>query len=665
MTAHEIGAELLLRARKKLARAVGGKLSSPVNAFISDSELRRSLGASTLAEAAARIRQRRESRLTPGLADLETTAETFKRLFSEAVEQTRLEADEILAHQIPVFDRSHNLGRKIDWHRDPLSGAKWPLDHFTRVNLKPGGGADVRVVWELNRLHHLTTLGRAYALTADERYAEEFVSQLASWHEANPPGFGPNWTVAMEAAIRAVNIIAAFELFRFSPRVTDGVVALILKLLIAHGRFIRANLEFSYRSPSNHYLSDLIGLFAIGTTVPELRESRGWCDFSVNRLVEEMNRQVLADGVDYEGAIGYHRFVTEIFALFFSLSRTTSIDAGTEFRASLARMFDFVRHYLKPDGTAPAIGDSDDGRLLRLKARPALDHSYLMSLAAVLLEDGTLKQSNRIDEEAIWWFGRAGLETFERLPLDAQGADSRAFPEAQIYVQRSGELYSIIDCGDHGLRGRGSHAHSDALSLEVFAYGRTFLRDPGTYVYSASESQRNLFRSTAYHNTVRIDGEEISQINERELFRLGPNVRPQVNRCESTAGRDVLDAEHHAYLRLTEPVTHRRIITFEKREGYWIIEDTFTGRGRHRFEFFFNFDAGLEVSGDSGNRVTARGESASLTIVPSAEHDLEAKIEDRWVSPAYGTRLSASAIIFALSADVPLRVTFHLLVSRH
>jgi hypothetical protein len=78
-------------------------------------------------------------------------------------------------------------------------------------------GADVRVVWELNRLHHLVTLGRAYLLTGNERYTEEFLLQLASWYEANPPNFGANWVTAMEAGIRAVNITIALAMFRFSP----------------------------------------------------------------------------------------------------------------------------------------------------------------------------------------------------------------------------------------------------------------------------------------------------------------------------------------------------------------------------------------------------------------------------------------------------------------
>jgi Heparinase II/III N-terminus/Heparinase II/III-like protein len=670
MTARELAGEALLRARRRISRAMNRATDKPNSTYVSDEALRRSLNGKSVAEVAARIRDHDQPRLLPGLADLARTAATIKELSPESIEEARREADAILGHRITLFGRVHDLGRRIDWHRDPMSGASWPLEHFTRTRLSPVNGADVRVVWELNRLQHFTTLGRAYALTSDERYAEEFLLQLASWYEDNSPRFGVNWTVAMEAAIRAVNIIAALEMFRGSAHVNDEAIGLILKILIAHGRFIRANLEFSNRASSNHYLSDLIGMFVIGTALPELRESRGWASYSSRRLLEEMDRQVLADGVDYEGAIGYHRFVLEIFALFFSMSSARGIEIPRRYWERLETMFDFVRHYLKPDGTAPLIGDSDDGRLIKFEARSADDHSYLMSIAAVLKKSDRFKQSSRIDQEAVWWFGNEGRETFDRLAINERPATSQAFPAAQVFIQRAelpenrGPLYAIIDCGDHGARGRGSHAHSDALSLEIFAFNRTFLRDPGTFVYSASQESRNLFRSTAYHNTVRVDREEISQVHEGELFAFASNVQPRVNRWESNAERDVLDAEHHAYTRLPEPVTHRRVITFDKREGCWIIEDVFTGEGRHSFEFFFNFDAGLEVEIDADNRAIARDQNSALTIVPFCDLELEARIEPRSVSPSYGTRLNSSAIIFGLAAETPLRVRFQLLLSR-
>lgn len=326
-------------------------------------------------------------------------------------------------------------------------------------------------------------------------------------------------------------------------------------------------------------------------------------------------------------------------------------------------MFGFVSSYLKPNGSAPALGDSDDGRLLKFKTRASLDHSYLLSIAAILFQDGNFKDSPLIDEEAIWWFGREGVEHFGRLKA-ARAPGSRAFEQAQIFVQRHENLYSIIDCGDHGARGRGSHAHSDAMSFELFAFDRTFLADPGTYVYTASEEDRNLFRSTAYHNTVRIDAEEISQVNSGELFAFAGNVRPKVNGWESNSERDQLDAEHHAYKRLGEPVVHRRVISFEKRNATWIVQDIFNGRGRHQFEFFFNIDADLDLEILEDYRATVREEKAMLTISPKCDHALSVSIEPRWISRAYGTRLKSSAIIYRLAAEIPLQVSFEIAVSK-
>ena len=658
MTPQEIAGELLLRAKRRATRAFCRAIDSLDSVYISGKDLRRSLKGHSLADVAKRIRERRSPQLTAGLSDLARTTEIIKQFFPDSIDLARHEADQILTHRIKVFGIAYDLGPLIDWHSDPHSQMRWPLEHYTRVPLRLGQGADVRQVWELNRLCHLTTLGRAYALTSDERYAEEFLLQIASWYEENPPRFGTNWTVAMEAAIRAVNIIAATQMFLASPQMTDEAIELILKLMLAHGRFIRANLEFSYRTSSNHYLSDLIGLFVIGMTMPDLKESRAWARYSAPRLLDEMERQILNDGVDYEGSIAYHRLVLEIFAIFFSLSQSGGIELPGRYWERLENMFDFVRCYLKPDGTAPMIGDSDDGRLISFKERPVADHSYLMSIAAVLLENEAFKQSSRLDEEAIWWFGEEGREAFESVPVSEQEPRSQAFPDAQIFIQRANDLYAIIDCGDHGARGRGSHAHSDALSIEVFAFGRTFLRDPGTFVYTASNRWRNLFRSTAYHNTVRVDEKEISIIDEEQLFVLGPNVRPRVNTWESTDARDVLDAEHDAYQRLAEQVLHRRIITFDKREAFWMIQDQFTGEGTHQFEFFFNFDSGLEVSIESDGRAVARDERAAIQIAPATDNSFQIKITSRWVSPSYGTRLHSSAIMYGLQASVPFKNVF-------
>ncbi|HEU4769032.1 MAG TPA: heparinase II/III family protein, partial [Pyrinomonadaceae bacterium] len=144
-----------------------------------------------------------------------------------------------------------------EWNRDPRSGYLWPLDYHRDIKLMRSDGSDIRIVWELNRLAHFITLGRAYALTKDERFATAFMEQLRSWNEQNPYGRGPNWQCAMEVALRAINLIAAFELLRPSRQIDTRF---LLRLFQQHGNYIRRNLEFSYIATSNHYLSDVAGL---------------------------------------------------------------------------------------------------------------------------------------------------------------------------------------------------------------------------------------------------------------------------------------------------------------------------------------------------------------------------------------------------------------------
>src|SRR5687768_420465 len=63
-------------------------------------------------------------------------------------------------HRWPLLGYGElSFGQEIDWLRDPLSGARWPPDYHADVVLANGAGSDVRVLWELNRMGHLITLG--------------------------------------------------------------------------------------------------------------------------------------------------------------------------------------------------------------------------------------------------------------------------------------------------------------------------------------------------------------------------------------------------------------------------------------------------------------------------------------------------------------------------
>ena len=51
--------------------------------------------------------------------------------------------------------------------------------------------------------------------------------------------------------------------------------------------------------------------------------------------------------------------------------------------------------------------------------------------------------------------------------------------------------------------------------------------DCGAYLYTASREWRNRFRSTAFHNVVQVDGEELNRlISPDHLWQLRDDARP-------------------------------------------------------------------------------------------------------------------------------------------
>ena len=85
----------------------------------------------------------------------------------------------------------------------------------------------------------------------------------------------------------------------------------MLRFFDQHGRFILDNNEFSYIATSNHYLSDVVGLFWLGTLFPEFEHAAAWREFGLSEMLREMDKQILPDGADFEASTGYHKFVSE------------------------------------------------------------------------------------------------------------------------------------------------------------------------------------------------------------------------------------------------------------------------------------------------------------------------------------------------------------------
>ena len=511
----------------------------------------------------------------------------------------------------------HNY-EPIDWHIDFKSGYRWdPKTYYKDIKYGHRAGVDVKVPWELSRFQHLTTLGEAYYLSKNEKYAKEFVNQVSDWIEHNPPKFGVNWTCTMDVAIRVCNWLLGWEFFKNSPPINDEFIIKFFKSLLQYGRHIKNNLEWGKFLTSNHYLSDIVGLVYLGVLIPEFKESKKWKNFGIDQLKKEMEKQVYPDGVDFEASTCYHRLVLELFfyATFLVIindkdfKEDNFIEVGNEifsekYLQRLYKMFDFVLYALKPNGRIPQIGDNDSGRLHIFTKREVLDMRYLLTFGAIFFKEPKFKiKEFGFSEEALWVFGENGYKIWQDLSENClANIGSRAFTDAGRYIMRNNEDYMIVSCGPNGQNGNGGHCHNDKLSFELCIDGEDVIIDPGTYVYTSDLKARNRFRGVAYHNTVMVDGKEQNRFNEKNLFWMRNEAKTKVNKWEIGNEVDVFIGEHYGYKRFSQHVIHKREIRYYKKDKKWEIIDKFTGKGEYNLEWNLilspEFKQKLNVSSD-------------------------------------------------------------------
>jgi hypothetical protein len=640
------------------------------------------------AELLAHFRSRTSPKFFPGFSDLATTAKLQQQLFPVATEKLMADAQRIAtSHCWPLLGFGEKCfgGEEIDWNRDPLSGVDWPLDYHADVKLFRGDGSDARVLWEVNRLAHLITLGRAYAVLSEARpsgratsaeaevFATEFLSQIRSWRRQNPVAVGANWACAMEVALRSINLLAAFVLFLPSAQIDEDALAELLMIFEQHGAHIRRNLEYSHIVTSNHYMCDVAGLLWLGIMLPELTGAGAWREFGLRELLKETDQQTLPDGADWESSTGYHRLKFELILYSFVLCRENGIEIDQKYWQKLRSMADYTRAYLRPDGRAPLIGDSDSGQILPIVKRAGDDHAYVLDVVAGTQASGMQEHAGRdkgthasgmqhargvrtgsLTEELLWILGEPGVRDYECSPT-APPAQSQGFPDAGVYILRQDDLYLLFNASGCGLNGRGSHGHNDALSVEVSACGTAFIVDPGSYVYTHDLRERHLFRSTAYHSTVQIDGLEQNTTDEQAPFVIGDEAHPRVLKWETNRQSDYVAAEHNGYARLNPPVRHQRSIRFAKPRKYWLITDSFAGKGSHDLASRFHCAPGLDVdlTADGMLRLYDKISGARLFIAPLTENG-ELKLERGFASRDYGNKQPSLIACWSDRADLPL-----------
>ena len=363
--------------------------------------------------------------------------------------------------------------KPMDWQLDFKSGYRWSERTWSRdVEYSPEPGVDIKVPWELARMQHLPQIALAYGLAkteanaskgcseigetkdaggrlkSPETYAREFRNQVFDFMATNPPRFGVNWKYSMEAGIRVVNWLVAYDLLKalgahFDPPFETA----LMKGVHDHGLHISNHLEWHEKLRTNHYLANLVGLIFVGAYLPRTRETDAWLSFGVQELIKETRDQFYEDGGNHEASTSYHRLSAEIVvyatALVLALSRE-KVKALKDYNHTLMRkrpglnpppmafypvpraktsfenkesewvqrgspfppwyferiekMVEFAMHMTKANNTVPQIGDNDSGRLLKLE--PVYER---LTVKEAKDRYGNLEGYDQLDDEDVYW----------------------------------------------------------------------------------------------------------------------------------------------------------------------------------------------------------------------------------------------------------------------
>jgi hypothetical protein len=632
--------ELGIRARQELAKR---------------SDLVRSLlGARFVGE------PRDESRVDRGHfffepADVPSILDFLRRQLPDVVDETVHQADQICRHRFDLLGyRSVDYGAQIDWHLDAVHGKRAPQRVWYKVPyLDFSQAGDSKIIWELNRHQHLVTLAKAYCLTGNTQFALEIFKQWYDWQRQNPYPIGINWASSLEVAFRSLSWIWISHLLRNCSIAPPEFSSDLRRALTLNGRHI-ARFPSTYFSPNTHLLGEGVGLFFIGTLCPGPPIAQSWQRQGWQIVLQEAERQVRPDGMHFEHSTYYHTYALDFFLHARVLARLNGIPIPAAFDRTIEKMLEVIC-CMRRSGPLPRLGDDDGGRVFDAR-RNRLEHMVdpLALGAAVFNRDDFKAAAGDITEETIWLSGVEASDRFAGLRSERQRPVSFALEPSGIHVMANSKPVPqqfVVDAGP-SVPGRQGHRHADALSVQAAINGHPALIDPGTFVYASQDDERNLFRGTAAHNSVEVDG--LSQSEPDGLFEWRDLRSARVNRWATASTFDFFEGSHRGYGRLSDPVEHQRFIFYLK-PHFWLVRDVLSGTHVHQVAVHWHFSPGHLTA--ERNVVTFLGDNqTALSLTFGTDPQWSHDIGTHWHSPEYGRKEPAPLLRSTTKGMLPVEL---------
>ncbi|WP_175635796.1 heparin-sulfate lyase HepC [Pedobacter ghigonis] len=503
-------------------------------------------------------------------------------------------ADNALQHRFKPQEANgyFDFGKDINWQL-------WPVkDHEFR--------------FQLHRLNWWLAMGLAYRGSGNEAYTKEWMLQFLDWGKKNPVGLSAEtdsyvWR-PLEVSARIQSMANAFSLFLYSPNFTPEFLMQFL-----NGYYQQADyLVKHYAAEGNHRLFEAQRSLLAGGFFPEYKDAPIWRKRGIDVLVEEIKKQVYPDGVQWELSPVYHAATIDIFVNALRDAKKAGIDKEfpASYQQTIEKMAMAFINITFPNYNQPMYGDS----WLREKEFRLKQYN---SWSAAFPQNPFIKYfaSDRREGKKPDWLSNAlttaGFYTFRN------GWDSTA-TILMLKASPPGEF----------------HAQPDNGTFELWANGRNFTPDAGSFVYNGEgilKEKRAWYRQTRVHSTLTLNNENMVITKaQQQKWQTGKNL-------------DILTYTNPSYKNLS----HQRSVLFIDQKYFSIIDKAIgNATGKLGTHFQLKEDSKLVYDKAAKRVYTSYTDGNNLLIQNLNKDEITLTEEAGKVSYSYGKELDRPAFVF-------------------
>ena len=512
-------------------------------------------------------------------------------------------------HNPNLTNHLDNDYKFINWNLDFKSGFEWNVKSKSELlTYDELPGVDVKVPWEIGRMQHLIMLCYAAVLEKDsDKYLSEYTNEIIDFIYSNPLGYGIQWKSSMDVSIRGINILLSYCYLKLnSVNLNYHIEKAIARTLFEHLLFILHNPEWNDGLRGNHYFFNITALLVLSSFFED-KQCEQILNITIHKFFNEMDYQFNDDGSNFEASVHYHFFTTEAVTLckliIDKLNIENKINIPQNFNNKLDKIYKFCLANINENNEIFRIGDNDGGYLLKLHPEDRLTKSL-----------NNYKHVIRLINK-------------KELPKEIL-----KYENFGLYIIKQENYDLLFRCGSVGQKGKGGHAHNDQLSLTLSVFGLQFFVDPGTFCYTSDFDKRNKFRSSAYHNTLIVEGFEqnlLTGYGLDDLFWL-----PDKAKAKLIGLRDsYIEGVHFGY-----KSPHYRSVNFSTNEIIIKDEcDVDSDKG-----VLYHLHPNVNISVTKKNEIKLSRERVQITfIVENGDYS----IEDYEFSPDYGMITNSKRIL--------------------